>query len=96
MDVMQYEDAFAERGNQFIEHHARDAACRAFEPIEQSILILFRLKLADEPRTRIRERFVIHIHRICVASNKPRPKARACFNIRRIGCLEGGLREGGR
>ena len=31
-----------------------------------------------------------------VASRRPRPKARACFNMRRSGCLEAGLSVGGR
>ncbi len=64
VDVMQNENAFAKRRDQFVELSTRDAARRTFESIQQSVFILLRLEFANEPCAGIGERFVIHIDRV--------------------------------
>ena len=79
MYVVHHKDALAEGGNEFVHGGAGNAACGAFEAIEQSILVTLSLKFANEPRARIREGFVIHVHGVLSGEQKAEAEGACLF-----------------
>ena len=74
--------ALRQRRHHFIERTAiksRCAANRAFKTIEHAHLVAFGLQAADQPRTAVRQAFVIEIHRILRGEHATESEGAALF-----------------